>query len=115
MSSVAYQQLSGGLSGVVLQWPAIPASTTGAPTPTRASIPYVSASFQASGTFGSGGSVQIEGSNDGVNFYKLSPAALTAPGAFASLGAQEQPRYLRPNCTAGDGTTAITVSAFLAC
>lgn len=69
--------------------------------------------FQATGTFGSGGSVQLEGSNDGVTWVKLSPAALTGAGAFAPLGAAEKPRYLRPNVTAGDGTTAIVVTGTL--
>jgi len=113
VSSVPYTQLSGGVGGAVLQWPAIPASTAGAPTPSQGLVPWRSASFQATGTWGSGGSVQIEGSNDGVNWYKLSPAALTSAGVFASLGAQEFPRYLRPNVTAGDVNTAITVTTYL--
>lgn len=65
--------------------------------------------FTATGTWGVGGSVQLEGSNDGVNWFKLSPAALTANGSFAILGVTEVPKYIRPNVTAGDGTTSITV------
>jgi len=71
--------------------------------------PNTSGWFTATGTFGAGGSVQLEGSNDGTNWFKLSPAALTAAGAFAALAANECPRYIRPHVTAGDGTTAITV------
>lgn len=71
--------------------------------------PYRSAFFQAIGTFGAGGSVQLEGSNDGTNWGKLSPAALTAAGVFAALANNEVPKYIRPNVTAGDGTTDITV------
>lgn len=71
--------------------------------------PYRTAFFQASGTFGAGGSVQLEGSNDGTNWGKLSVAALTAVGVFAPLGNNEYPEFIRPNVTAGDGTTSITV------
>lgn len=65
-----------------------------------------------SGTFGAGGSVRLEGSNDNVNWFALSPAALTSAGNFAPLGAQEHPKFIRPNVTAGDGTTSLTVVAF---
>lgn len=70
--------------------------------------PFLSAWFTATGTWGAGGSVQLEGSNDGTNWFKLSPAALTAAGSFA-LAVNEHPVFIRPNVTAGDGTTAITV------
>jgi hypothetical protein len=73
-----------------------------------------SAFFQVTGTFGSGGSIQLEGSDDGVNFYKLSPAALTSAGFFAALGVNERHKFIRPHVTAGDTTTALTVTAFLA-
>jgi len=64
---------------------------------------------QVTGTFGVAGSVQLEGSEDNINWYKLSPAALTSAGTFGPLEAGERPRYLRPHVTAGDGTTALTV------
>lgn len=73
---------------------------------------WLEAFFQVTGTFGAAGSVQIEGSNDGVNYVKLSPAALTAAGLFAGFGVTERPKFVRPNVTAGDGTTALTVTAF---
>lgn len=74
---------------------------------------FVSAFFQVTGTFGVGGSVQIEGSNDGATWVKLSPTALVAAGFFAALGVNERPRFMRPNVTAGDGTTSLTVVGFL--
>lgn len=70
---------------------------------------YRTAFFQVTGTWGVGGSIQLEGSNDNANWFKLSPAALTANGIFSPLGVTEVPKYIRPNCTAGDGTTALTV------
>lgn len=90
-------------------WQNIPNGNTGSGWQMRPS--YRTAFFQAEGTFGAAGSVQLEGSNDNVNWHKLSPAALTAAGFFAALGVTEVPKYLRPNVTAGDGTTAITVTA----
>lgn len=98
------------LDGDVVTWAAIPNGNQG----DAAGGPYRSASFQASGTFGSGGSVKLEGSNDGSTWADLSSAARTTAGFFAALGAGEHPRFIRPNVTAGDGTTAITVTGFLA-
>jgi len=69
--------------------------------------------FQATGTFGTGGSVQLEGSNDGTNWGALSPSALTGAGLFGTLRKTEAPLYIRPHCTAGDGTTSIVVTAWM--
>jgi hypothetical protein len=104
------QQGDGG-QGVVYTWAGLLNGSAGNP-PNPRGAPYSSAFFIASGTFGSGGSVQIEGSADGVNWAKLSPAALTGAGAFASLGVQEKPKFLRPHVTAGDGTTNLTVTGY---
>lgn len=96
--------------GVFVTWPGIANGGAGQPLQLGA---WNRAYFAASGTFGSGGSVQVEGSNDGATWTKLSPAALTGAGLFAALGAVEMPLYVRPHVTAGDGTTAITVTAWL--
>lgn len=67
--------------------------------------------FQIEGTFGSGGSVTLEGSNDAVNAVTLDDFAGNAltKTAAALVSAAQLPRYVRPNVTAGDGTTSITV------
>ena len=88
-------------------WAAIPNGNQGAQWALK---PSRSAFFQVTGTFGAGGSVRLEGSNDGTNWFALSPAALTAAGFFAPLGVLEYPKFIRPNVTAGDGTTALTVT-----
>jgi hypothetical protein len=72
----------------------------------------VDKSVQVQGTFGAAGSVQIEGSNDGVNWQILrdplgNNLVFTAAGLKAVL---EATLLLRPRCTAGDGTTALVVS-----
>lgn len=75
---------------------------------------WQTASVQVTGTFGAGGSVRLEGSNDGTNYFALSPTALTAAGLFAAMGAAERPKFIRPSVTAGDGTTNLTAIGFFA-
>lgn len=67
------------------------------------------------GTFGAGGSVAIEGSFDGTNFFALpnvagTTVAITAAGYAYVLAAT---RFIRARVTAGDGTTALVMSIFL--
>lgn len=90
-------------------WPAIPNGSPGGASPR---LSYKSASFQATGVWGSGGSVRLEGSQDAVNWFALTPAALTGAGLFAALGASERPKYIRPSCTAGDSSTSITITGW---
>jgi len=68
-------------------------------------------SVQVTGTLGVGGSVRIEGSNDGTNY-----APLTDPQGNAlditTLKIEtvtELCAYIRPRITAGDGTTNLNV------
>lgn len=67
---------------------------------------------QVTGTFGAGGSVTLQGSNDGTNWETLSDPlgtalTFTAAGLKAVL---ENPLYIRPIVTAGDGTTDLAVT-----
>lgn len=77
--------------------------------------PYTDKSVQVVGTFGVGGSVTIEGSNDGANWAVLTGPQgndlrlTTAKIEFVS----EATWFLRPRIDAGDGTTDLTVSIFL--
>lgn len=63
------------------------------------------------GTFGAGGSINIEGNSDGGSTYDLlhdvngNVLTFTANGSKAIA---ENVTYIRPNCTAGDGTTSLT-------
>lgn len=68
-------------------------------------------SVQVGGTFGVGGAVVLEGSNDGTNYRTLTDPQGNAL-SFTSAGLEaisEVTRYVRGRVTAGDGTTAITV------
>lgn len=97
------------MDGDTVTWAAVPNGNQGSPY----AGDWFSAYFQVTGTFGAGGSVQMEGSNDGVNWVILPGAvALVAAGFFAPATAGVRPKFVRPNVTAGDGTTALTVTGF---
>lgn len=68
--------------------------------------------FQVRGTFGSGGQVDIEGSNNsGTTAAVLSDLdgnALNVVGAGIDV-IREGPQMVRPNVSAGDGTTDLTI------
>ena len=65
---------------------------------------------QVLGTFGTGGTIIVEGSLDGTNWFQLRDPSgtlisFTAAGGKAVL---EAAPYIRPRVTGGDGTTALT-------
>lgn len=65
---------------------------------------------QVTGTFGAGGTVIVEGSLDGTNWYQLKDTSgtlisFTAAGLKSVL---EYTTHLRFRVTAGDGTTNLT-------
>jgi type 1 fimbria pilin len=69
---------------------------------------------QISGTFGAGGSVTMQGSLDGTNWFTLTdPQGNNITKTAASLEAiSEATPYIRPTITAGDGTTSLTIIVF---
>jgi hypothetical protein len=75
---------------------------------------FMDRSAQVKGTFGAGGSVTMEGSNDGSTFNPLSdPRGNGLAITTAKLEQVEDVSYqIRPNVTAGDGTTNLTVVLF---
>lgn len=75
---------------------------------------YSDRSIQVNGTFGAGGSVSIKGSNDGSTFATLTDPRGTALAiTTARIERIEDCTYaIRPEVTAGDGTTALTVTMF---
>jgi hypothetical protein len=79
-----------------------------------ADMPLESAtrSVQVTGTFGAGGSVALEGSNDGINWAPVSNGFVVTPLAVTAAGISDiaqNTRFVRPRVTAGDGTTALKV------
>ncbi len=66
---------------------------------------------QVTGTFGVGGTIVLQGSVDGTNWYTLNNLAGSAVSFTAAglSGVAEAPPYIRPFITGGDGTTSLTV------
>lgn len=72
---------------------------------------FADRSVQVTGAFGSGGSVRIEGSNDGVNYATLTdPQGNALDITAAKIEAiMELTRFVRPRITSGNGSTALNV------
>ncbi|MBR0660218.1 hypothetical protein [Neoroseomonas oryzicola] len=66
-------------------------------------------SVHFAGTFGAGGAIVFEGSNDGTNYVTLNDTGGTtiSKTSAALVAVREVPRYVRPRVTAGDGTTTL--------
>ena len=93
----------------VFKWLAIPNGDTGEPALFGH---YADRSVQIGGTFGAGGAVAIKGTIDGTNFITLHDVFGNSLGAVTSVGIYqiaELVLQLRPEVTAGDGTTALNV------
>jgi hypothetical protein len=76
---------------------------------------YADRCIQVTGTFGTGGSLTIQGSNDGANWGALADPQGNALTFTASKLEQalELPRYVRPIVTAGDGTTNLVCTIMM--
>lgn len=96
-SSVAYVTWSGLLNGD----DGAPAAVSGMDL----------VSWQVTGTLGAGGSIQFEASNEATpSAWGLIGAAVTALGMAVPTD-DIVARNTRPRCTAGDGTTNLTINA----
>lgn len=96
----------------LVTWASMANGDTGAPIQQLA---LSDRTVQVVGTFGVGGSVTLKGSNDGTNYVALTDPqgnaiTMTAAGLEA---VSELPRYVRPEVTAGDGTTSLSVYLLL--
>jgi hypothetical protein len=91
----------------VYKWTGMANGDTGQPLDMRA---WYDRTIQITGTFGSGGSVSIQGSNDGGTTWVTLTDPLGNALTFTSAGMKqitELAALIRPNVTAGDGTTSI--------
>ena len=77
------------------------------------SAPYADKTVHFFGTFGSGGKVDLEGSNDPTKteWFPLVDPQGNAISKSGNSGETilENPRFIRPRVVTGDGDTAITV------
>ena len=96
-------------NSILATWSGLANGDTGAPIQEPA---FADRTVQISGTFGSGGSITLQGSNDGTNFVALTDGQGNAVTKLAAAMEviEECPRYVRPSVTAGDGTTALVVT-----
>jgi hypothetical protein len=100
---------NGNANGVLTTWSGLLNGDDGSPVE---GVDFADRTMQVTGTFGTGGSVSLRGSNDGVNYVVLTDPqgnAITKTAAGIEVIA-EGPRYILPVVTAGDGTTALVVT-----
>lgn len=103
------EQFIYGQSYLRVSWAALANGDDGTPYP---NVSHADRNVSVKGTFGAGGTVVIEGSNDGGTTYNT---LKDQAGAAISLTAQGEvqirdlPGLIRPRVTAGDGTTALQV------
>lgn len=100
--------IAGDGSVYSVSWAAL--TTTNTTGTEISAVEYADRSVQVLGTFGVGGSITIQGSNDGANWVALTdPQGNAITKTAASIEAiTELTRYIRPIVTAGDGTTSLT-------
>lgn len=102
---------NGHARAMQVQWPALANGETGAAVEVAG---FCDRSIQFEGTPGAGGSVQFEGSNDGVGWQLLTD--MQGNDIVKTAADLEQvsefTRHVRPRCTAGDGTTSWRITLF---
>lgn len=100
---------NGQSNAILVTWAGLLNGDTGSPVE---GVDFADRTAQISGTFGAGGSITMQGSNDNTNYDPLTDPqgnAITKTAAGLEV-IVENPRYARPNVTAGDGTTSLTVT-----
>lgn len=108
MATVAITTKQDFVDGEFVSW--TPLTTTNADGGPSQFVGSGYRSIQVTGTFGVGGTVVVEGSLDGTNWFGLRDPSSTAI-SFTAAGIKavlEAVPYIRPRVTAGDGTTSIT-------
>lgn len=112
MATVTGTRTDGFTEGVFYTW--TPLTTTNADGGAATFVGAGDRVIQVTGTFGVGGTIIVEGSLDGTNWFQLRDPSSTAI-SFTAAGLKailEAPPYVRPRVTAGDGTTSITVKVY---
>lgn len=118
-ASTVNKSVSPDNATIIVTWTGLTFATTDVGDPVQLAA-WSEKTFQAFGTWGAGGNVVIEGSNEPSNPTNWSPISNrqgTTPFNLASATSintsQDRPIWVRPRVTAGDGTT--NVSVIVAC
>lgn len=97
-------------------WQTLQNGDDGAPlTPGHHITHYPDKTLHVIATWGAGGTLAIEGSNDGVNYGVLHDpqgndlSLDNTGGTVQVLAIAENPLYIRPRITGGDGSTDVDV------
>jgi hypothetical protein len=98
-----------GKPSYVVKWAGLSYSDVGSSLP---SLQYSGSSVQVTGTFGEGGSVVLEGSNDGETFFPIADntGSVLHFNKSGLKGVGDVVAYVRPKVLGGDSTTSITVT-----
>lgn len=94
---------------IIYTWPDLANGDTGVAVSPKM---FGDISVQVTGTFGSGGKMDLEGSNDGGTtwFILKDPQGSTLAIQNTIISKiQEYPALIRPNVNAGDGTTNLHI------
>lgn len=97
---------------LTVSWAGLLQSSTDSGSPFIPNGKFTNYSVQATGTFGAGGAVALQGSQDNVNWATLDDESGTAVSLVAATKVwrvSNLPRYVRPLVTGGDGTTNLAV------
>jgi len=102
----------GNVHGFAVAWGPLAVGDTGQPIDL---LSNADRTLQVEGTFGAAGALQLEGSNDGVNYRVLHDPQgnklILSQAQITHL--TEIPAFMRPNVTGGDGTTSLTLTMFV--
>lgn len=113
MATIALTREQSGGFGVSIGWTPLANGDDGQAWDTQ---DFPDVSVQVLGTFGTGGNLRLEGSNEAVptNWATLNDPQGSALDVTAAKIEQvlENVRWIRPRVTAGDGTTSITVRLY---
>lgn len=100
--------LKTGVPACIIGWTGLLNGDTGAAVEM---VDYADKTVTITGTFGVGGTIAIQGSNNGTDWFSVTDPqgnAMSKTSAAMEI-VIEGPRYIRPSVTAGDGTTSLAV------
>jgi hypothetical protein len=106
VKTATFETIGGGCR--VITWGGLANGDTGTPVQMPS---HPDKTVQLVGTLSVGGTMTLQGSNDNTNWFTLSDSAGSdiALTALDGVTVMENPLYIRPNITAGDGSTDLTV------